>query len=195
VGEESQEEEMKEGRKQKDAIILDGFNFDKLLGMKKGELKEAGKQARKEKKLAKRAQEAAKKEALVETPAETPSKEELEKFVAGLEGEDDEKSAYQMLQDMRWVYRKVAGRKKLHNLMKEDDKQFLFMVKELMKIEAQLLSAQIRSKEDPQGQQQQTVFVVLKGLEEPPVVVAGDGAIDLKQVSAALTPEGKEYDS
>ena len=89
---------MKEGRKRKDAIILDGFNFEKLGALKKGELKKAKKQA-------------------------------------------------------------------------------------------------VKAKEDPAGPQQQTVFVVLKGLEETPMKTTNDSAIDLKQVSAALTPEGKEYDS
>ena len=182
------EEKMKEGRKRKDAIILDGFNFDKLGALKKGELKKAKKQAAKPK-------EAAKKEAPEAPPAKTPTKDEIQKFMSGIEGDENDRSAYQMLQDMRWVYRKVAGRKKLHNLIREDDKQFVFMVKELMKIEAQLLSAKIRAKEDPAGPQQQTVFVVLKGLEETPMKVIGDSEIDLRQVSAALTPEGKEYDS
>jgi hypothetical protein len=80
---------------------------------------------------------------------------------------DDAKSAYQMLQDMRWVYRNVRGRKKLKDMVDADDKQFLFMVKELMKIETSLLSAKIRTKEDNTVGGQQTVFVVLKGLDAP----------------------------
>ena len=109
-------------------------------------------------------------------------------------GEEDEQSAYQMLQDMRYVYRKVKGRKKLAALIAADDKQFVFMVKELMKIEAQLMSAKIRAKEDLNGSAQQTVFVVLKGLEDGPKVLdIGSGDIDHRQISAALTPEGSEY--
>ena len=80
---------------------------------------------------------------------------------------NDAKSAYQMLQDMRWVYRNVRGRKKLKDMVDSDDKQFLFMVKELMKIETSLLSAKIRTKEDNTVGGQQTVFVVLKGLDSP----------------------------
>lgn len=105
----------------------------------------------------------------------------------------DEQSAYQMLQDMRYVYRKVKGRRKLAELIDSDDKQFVFMVKELMKIEAQLMSAKIRAKEDLSGGQQ-TVFVVLKGLEEgPQVIEVQDSGIDQRQITAALTPDGGEY--
>ena len=115
----------------------------------------------------------------------------------------DEPSAYQMLQDMRYVYRKVKGRKKLAELIEGDDKQFVFMVKELMKIESQLMSAKIRAREDLNGTAQQTVFVVLKGLEDDPRLTqplldvtpgeGGDEEIDQRQIAAALTPEGSEY--
>lgn len=127
--------------------------------------------------LAKEAAEAAKKRGEPE-----PSKE-------------DEQSAYQMLQDMRYVYKKVDGRMKLKNLIASDDRQFVFMVKELMKIEAQLMSAKIRAKEDLNGGAQQTVFVVLKGLEDMPKVldVTPDDDIDHRQIAAAMTPEGGEY--
>ena len=109
--------------------------------------------------------------------------------------QEDEQSAYQMLLDMRYVYKKVDCRKKLKTLIASDDKQFVFMVKELMKIEAQLMSAKIRAKEDLNGGGQQTVFVVLKGLEDMPKVldVTPEENIDQRQIAAALTPEGSEY--
>lgn len=125
------------------------------------------------------------------------AKEALEKETGAAGSQEDEPSAYQMLQDMRYVYRKVKGRTKLAALIASDDKQFVFMVKELMKIESQLMSAKIRAKEDLSGTAQQTVFVVLKGLEDDPrildVTPANEEDIDQKQISAALTPEGSEY--
>ena len=47
------------------------------------------------------------------------------------------------------------------------------------------------------GTAQQTVFVVLKGLEDGPQILdvtPGDEDIDHKQIAAALTPEGAEYE-
>ena len=106
---------------------------------------------------------------------------------------DDIRSANQMLQDMRWVYRKVKGRDKLKNLVKEDDKQFVFMVKELMKIEASLLTAQIR-KEGVDSPGQNGFFVVLKGLENDKNIlsVVNDKTINLKQIENALNPSSIE---
>ena len=107
-------------------------------------------------------------------------------------------SAYQMLQDMRWVYRMLSGREKLQKLVNSDDRQFVFMVKELMKIEASLMAAKIRSKEDP-AQANQMVFVVLKGLEDEKPIrnMIADGkkdAIDMRQISHAMNPDGSEYE-
>lgn len=107
---------------------------------------------------------------------------------------DDTKSAYQMLQDMRWVYRNVKGRDKLKKLM-ADDKQFQFLVKELMKIETSLMAAKVRS----QGSRDGNVngfFVILKGLEDDKAVIeqmakqrGNSSAIDLAQVDHAMNPE------
>lgn len=126
--------------------------------------------------------------------AEPAEQEEDEAATEKPKKDKDEQSAYQMLQDMRYVYRKVKGRRKLAELIDSDDKQFVFMVKELMKIEAQLMSAKIRAKEDLSGGQQ-TVYVVLKGLEDGPQVidVVQNEEIDQRQITAALTPDGGEY--
>ena len=109
--------------------------------------------------------------------------------------ESNEKSANQMLADMRWVYRKLKGRKKLEELVKGDDKQFVFMIKELMKIESSLLTAQIRKEGDIQGGGQQNFFVVLKGLEDSQSVKgAVDKTIDLNQIQDALNPNAQRFE-
>ena len=112
---------------------------------------------------------------------------------------DDLKSAYQMLQDMRWVYRNVHGRKKLKALVDSDDKQFVFMVKELMKIEASLMAARIRKNEEPSQTSQQNFFVVLKGLEdEKKYLDVGKvdkdvvDTVDMKQIQRAINPDLSE---
>jgi len=124
-----------------------------------------------------------------------PSKAQEAADMVELEEEYSKKSANQMLQDMRWVYRTLDGRKKLKKLVKEDDKQFVFMVKELMKIEASLLTAQIRKDGDLGGGGQQNFFVVLKGLEDVKVVKgADDKTIDLNQIQDALNPNAQRFE-
>jgi len=93
-----------------------------------------------------------------------------------------------LLADMRWVYRQVNGRKKLKELIKGDDKQFVFMVKELMKIEA----AKILKTKDGDTSSQ-TVFVVLKGLDEEKKYLVDD-AVNLKQVQHVIQPESGEFE-
>ena len=142
-------------------------------------------------------QEAERQELEREAAAEELKKETAGETQGTSRNSPNEPSAYQMLQDMRYVYRKVKGRKKLAELIEADDKQFVFMVKELMKIESQLMSAKIIAREDLNGTAQQTVFVVLKGLEDGPQILdvtPGDEDIDHKQIAAALTPEGAEYE-
>lgn len=119
-----------------------------------------------------------------------------ERVVEALVGDevDDIKSANQMLQDMRWVYREVKGRRKLLGLIRSDDKQFVVMVKELMKIETALLSAKIRKEGDTGGVGNQNFFVVLKGLDDSSVVKeVVDKTIDMKQIENALNPNAEEY--
>lgn len=216
---------MKEGRKTKDAPISENFNTDKTIKLNRAALAAAKKEAmsnarkakeddaerkrlRKEKtalerkimreqliKMAQKGLEATEEEA--ENERRELAKEAAE--AAAKDGkkavQEDEQSAYQMLLDMRYVYKKVDGRKKLKTLIASDDKQFVFMVKELMKIEAQLMSAKIKAKEDLNGGTQQTVFVVLKGLEGMPKMldVTPEDDVDHRQIAAALTPEGSEY--
>ena len=178
----------KPGTTPKDKAITDNFNAKKLGGLSKKDLNKAKAAAAKQKK-AKQAAAAAAKAAKVAAARAAKAEADLEKSLE----QDDAKSAYQMLQDMRYVYRKLKGKQKLATLM-ADDRQFLFMVKELMKIEGQQIAARIRAKEGPQGGGQQTVFVVLKGLEDGPVIELGkeDSEIDHKQIAQALTPEGSE---
>jgi hypothetical protein len=193
----------KEGRKTKDREITEGFNQKKIGGESQKELnkiKAASARAAKKKKAeeakARREKTEEKKremEALGNDvnaaagalPAERPGGKGEE------EPDADAKAAYQMLQDMRWVYRKVKGRTKLKNLIEDDDKQFVVMVKELMKIEASLMAAKVRAKEYGGGISQQTVFVILKGLDAIPIDVS-DKDVDMKQVSRAISPDGEE---
>ena len=193
----------KEGRKTKDREITEGFNQKKAGGMSQAKLdkiKAAAARAEKKKKAEaarlrkqkaedkKREMEALKNDVDAATgnlPAERPGGE-------GAEDPDaDAKAAYQMLQDMRWVYKEVKGRTKLKKLIKGDDKQFVFMVKELMKIEASLMAAKARAKDDGLGGSQQTVFVILKGLDAIPIGVS-DKDVDMKQVARAISPDGEE---
>jgi hypothetical protein len=115
------------------------------------------------------------------------------------EDADDTKSAYQMLQDMRWVYRNVSGRKKLKDMM-GDDKQFQFLVKELMKIETALMSAKVKAQATQEGNAN-GFFVIIKGLEDDKAAIArlagerklaGQSTIDLNQIEHALNPENMD---
>jgi len=110
-------------------------------------------------------------------------------------GGDDIDEAYRMLQDMRWVYRMVNGREKLKKLMESDDRQFVGMVRELLKIESAIMTTRIRAKEGLiEGQK--TVFVILKGLEDEKKlgeVIDIDSDVDSKQIAGILNPDGSEY--
>jgi hypothetical protein len=159
------------GRKTKDREVVEGFNRRKKGGMTRREENAAKRQAALEKQQADL--EARQLEARMAAAA---GELEVTRAKLGLgpapaepvapagDEADDEKSAYQMLQDMRHVYASVKGRDKLQRLVKDDDKQFVFMVRELIRIESALMTARIKAKDEGQ-QQQQTVFVVLKGLE------------------------------
>lgn len=107
---------------------------------------------------------------------------------------DDVKSAYEMLQDMRWVYKNLKGKTKLRDLCKADDKQFLFMIKELMKIESSLKQAEIR-KEGTGSGDGRAVFVILKGLDAQKVVVRENSidSIDMEQLKRVLDPNDISY--
>jgi hypothetical protein len=83
---------------------------------------------------------------------------------AGLaDGEEPEISlSSKMLSDMRWVYSQVDGRKKLLDMVKGDDKQFAFMIKELIRFE----TAEAERKAGKSGSEGGGFFVVIKGLED-----------------------------
>jgi hypothetical protein len=108
-------------------------------------------------------------------------------------GENIPKST-QLLDDMRWVYRQVGGRRRLEKFIKENPKAFELMVKELMKLESQIKQGELK-KGDTTGDEPQSVLVVLKGLGDErryPVNSGGEGpAIDMRPV---LSPDGSNYE-
>jgi hypothetical protein len=116
--------------------------------------------------------------------------------------DEDEKSAYQMLQHLRYAYKNSKnaegkkGRSRLMALM-ETDSEFKFFVKELMKIEAALLAAKLRKGEDESGNRvgNQNFFVVLKGLEdEKKFLGTDDKTVDMKQIQRAMNPDNNSYE-
>lgn len=109
-----------------------------------------------------------------------------------------DKNAYQMLGDMRHAYRKGGGRTKLAQFTQSDDRNFVFLVKELMKIESALLSAKIRKENSTaSGGNQQNFFVVIKGLEDEPQIAAAKGrnGIDFNQIQQAMDPTREKRDA
>jgi hypothetical protein len=120
-------------------------------------------------------------------------KKRLKKISQKLNGDDDDvqKSAFEMLADMRAAYAGAGGRKKLLKLIKSDDKLLLAMVKELMKIEASLMSTELKNKEFGGGNT--VTFVVLKGLhDEVPEIMGTDKTVDLAQVANAINPTAEK---
>ena len=104
--------------------------------------------------------------------------------------EEEVAEAYKMLQDMRWVYRMVNGREKLKKLVEGNDRQFVAMVKELLKIESAIMTAKIRTKEERLGEGQKTVLVILKGLEEEKKYIdVTPTDVDTRQIAQMLNPE------
>jgi len=100
-----------------------------------------------------------------------------------VEEENMEASPSKMLDHMWKVFRLAGGLKRLEKVMK-DDKEFRTMAKEMLKVEGTI------SRNKQQGTGQTTVFVVLKGLEEPPVPIGEENRlIDLEQVKRSLDPE------
>jgi hypothetical protein len=105
------------------------------------------------------------------------------------EDEEDDQFAEGLMRDMRWVYKQLRGREKLKELM-GNDKEFLVLVKELMKLEAAYLQNKLKKKEGTVGGAG-GFLVVLKGLEGDNKLVADmkkDKTIDLKQIERALNP-------
>jgi hypothetical protein len=84
---------------------------------------------------------------------------------AGLSDDEDPEISLtsKMLSDMRWVYSQVDGRRKLLEMVKGDDKQFAFMIKELIRFE----TAEAERKAGKLGGGNGGgFFVVIKGLED-----------------------------
>lgn len=177
------------GRPTKDAPISDGFNPAKRLGKQDimAFRRERDAALRKEREgLAAKAREKAKRD------------DESPEDVKDL---DDEASAYQMLQDLRYGYRNSVGpggkkgKQRLVELM-ESDAEFKFVVKELMKIESALMAAKARKNEEPGGSGQQNFFVILKGLEdEKKFLPVRDKTVDMAQITNAINPEETRYEA
>ncbi len=210
----------------KDQLIVDGFNQKKLgpratkadihkakraANMAKARIELERKRQvveleKMEKQLAR-----AKKEVGIKDPKPIPDAPEPEDEVAVDDSlppapDEDEKSAHKMLLDLRYAYRNSRGpggkkgKLRLVELM-ENDGDFKFAVKELLRIEAALLAAKIRKEGgdgEGKGPGQQNFFVVLKGLEDGPKMLEaakGDAMVDMKQVQRAINPEqGEVYE-
>jgi hypothetical protein len=199
------------GRPTKDAPITDSFNTSKL-NVKNKDIRAAKRQERlakmrvdqvKEKtgemldaaaQLAQEEIEKVKKQVGIKStkPTSLPDEEPDE---TPPDPDEDEKSAYKMLQDLRYAYRKAkgptgkSGKMRLLELM-ADDKEFKYMVKQLLSIESSLMAAKMRKGEEPGGVGQQNFFVILKGLEDEKKVMGGlvDKAVDMKQIERAINP-------
>ena len=100
-------------------------------------------------------------------------------------GNDDE--AYKLLKDMRWIYRTVGGRRKLKKLMKEDDKQFITMMKEMFKMESAIMASKLK-RGDGMGGGDPSYFVILKGLHDTPVAEQTTDGLDTRQIEHAINP-------
>jgi len=101
-------------------------------------------------------------------------------------GNDDE--AYKLLKDMRWIYRTMGGRRKMKKMMKEDDKQFIAMMKEMFKMESSIMAAKLK-KGDGFGGGDPSYFVILKGLYDTPQAgTAEDSEVDSRQIERAINP-------
>jgi predicted RNase H-like nuclease (RuvC/YqgF family) len=191
----------KEGRRTKDAEISENFNTKKRgVKLTAAEIRKAkfeqqrllAEQKARERQVDKLERELAKVRGPRSEDESGEGKEVEEDAKVDVNEEEAARSAYQMLEDMRYVYRNAGGRAKLMKLMKADDKQFVFMVKELMKIEATLLATKIKTKGEG-GKTDGAVFVVLKGLNDEKVdslkIITVDGEkVNVGQIRDAMNP-------
>lgn len=131
----------------------------------------------------------------------TPSKQDIKDALASLGApvpstDAEAQQVLEMLSDMRFVYKKLGGRKKLQKMLKKDDKLYVVMVKELLKIESALMAVQLRKSEPGGngGEGRQNFFVVIKGLEQENRVMKqfgreGSPPIDLEHlITKTLNP-------
>jgi len=101
--------------------------------------------------------------------------------------------ASKMLSDLRWVYGQVDGRKKLLDMVKDDDKQFAFIIKELLRLESDMLA----KNPDGSGGGNIAALVVIKGLhdqEKVDDIMRGSGN-EISNERIAITmdnPDGSE---
>ena len=183
------------GHRSKDAAITDNFNTDKNIKPTKDDMDRALAQA-----------ETAELEAEIEPhsdrePAISPDEEYI--LMGEYAENEDAKSAYAMLEDMRAVYQEVGGRERLMGMVNAGgvggDKQFMALAKDLMKVELSILSATIRKSSltkgvGGEGGGGQNFFVVLKGLENEKSLVdqlIGDKTVDISQIKAAINPDSR----
>ena len=100
--------------------------------------------------------------------------------------------ASKMLSDLRWVYGKVDGRQKLLDMVKDDDKQFAFIIKELLRLESDMLE------KNPDGTGGNiAALVVIKGLHDQERVddIMRGGGNEISNERIAITmdnPDGSE---
>jgi hypothetical protein len=157
------------GRKTKDREITDNFNPNKRGNLSKRELRKVRKSA---------------EDSLPDIP-------DIETDVEDLLDND----SFQMLKDMREAYKSVDGRKRLKEMI-ANDKDFSSMVKELLKIEAAILSAKMKGKDNGITGGSAAVFVIIKGLEDEARVKKAikltDTGVDLEQVMNALDPNAEK---
>lgn len=116
----------------------------------------------------------------------------------GMSGENiPESTNCQLLDDMRWVYKEVGGRRRLEKFIKDNPKAFELMVKELMKLESQIVLGELKKGEALDGGPQ-NFFVVLKGLEDEqrfPITRGDEGpVVDMRSVAKILSPDGSTYE-
>lgn len=97
-------------------------------------------------------------------------------------------ASMQMLHDMRFAYNKANGRKKLADLVKNDDKQFASMVKELIRLEVALQAKNIGTRLGD-GDGTQNFFVIVKGLNTEEEVSKATGGLQVGKVSESPTPK------
>jgi hypothetical protein len=183
------------GENSKDSIISKGFNPKKKNSLSKAELRKMERTASLEKaRLETQRLTALDKLAKLERQStEIADKMGLKKDKNILPQDpknNDDENSEMLLKDMRAIYKMLRGKTKLKALM-QDDKQFLFMVRELMKMEsAQMIAKTRRGDEENLGR---TVFVVLKGLEEAKELEKEMQNTEKVRVLTAINPDGSDF--
>jgi hypothetical protein len=100
-------------------------------------------------------------------------------------------STDKMIQDLRWAYSQLNGRQKLKEMM-ADDKQFSFIVKELLRLEA------AEKEKDKGGSSGMGFFVIIRGLNDEKALSELMGDVDKNEISSErvkiimTNPDGSE---